>query len=100
MFQPEQKMGKNQAECRHASKKTGTNNGGFSVSRNGDSGTRLAAGIILPPFLRFKGRVAAVTASFAIFFCKKMTACFFIATRHSELQFELKKSEFRCEIKF
>ena len=42
VFQPEQKMGKNQAECRHASKKTGTNNGDFSVSRNGDSGNRLA----------------------------------------------------------
>ena len=35
-------------------KKTETNNGGFSVSRNGDSGTRLAAGEILPPFL-FRG---------------------------------------------
>ena len=33
------------------SRKTGANNGGFSVSRNGDSGKRLAAGEILPPFL-------------------------------------------------
>ena len=33
------------------SRKTGTNSGGFSVSRNGDSGNRLAAGEILPPFL-------------------------------------------------
>ena len=42
------------------SRKTGTNNGDFSVSQNGDSGNRLAAGAILPPFLRFNGRVAAV----------------------------------------
>jgi hypothetical protein len=31
---------------------------------------------------------------------KKMAAGFFISTRHSERLFELKTSEFRCEIKF
>jgi hypothetical protein len=30
---------------------------------------------------------------------KKMAAHFFITTRHSETHFELKNSEFRCEIK-
>ena len=29
-----------------------------------------------------------------------MAACFFNATRHSELHFELENSEFGCEIKF
>jgi len=36
----------------------------------------------------------------AIFFAKKMAAGIFNATRHSELHFEAKKSEFSCEIKF
>ena len=31
---------------------------------------------------------------------KKMAAGFFIFTRHSEWHFELKTSEFRCEMKF
>ena len=34
------------------------------------------------------------------FFCKKMAAGFFNATLYSELLFEAKNSEFRCEIKF
>ena len=42
----------------------------------------------------------SLTASFRHFFGKKMAACFFIATHHSEQHFELKNSEFRCEMKF
>ena len=34
------------------------------------------------------------------FFAKKMAAGFFISTRHSERHFELKTSEFRCEMNF
>ena len=42
-----------------------------------------------------------LTSSFAIFifFKIKMAARFFIATRHSETHFELKNSEFCCEMK-
>ena len=42
----------------------------------------------------------SLTASFRHFFCKKMAAGFFIFPRHSERLFELKNSEFRCEMKF
>ena len=41
-----------------------------------------------------------LTSSFAIFLDKKMAAGFFIASHHSETHFELKNSEFGCEIKF
>ena len=37
---------------------------------------------------------------FHFLFKMKMAACFFIATHHSEQRFELKNSEFRCEMKF
>ena len=81
VFQPEQKMGKNQEECRHASKKTGTNNGGFSVSRNGDVGPR-AAGEILPPFLLMNVimmNIRSVWMTMCAFFVGvfvKMCACY------------------------
>ena len=45
-------------------RKTGTNNVGFSDSRNGDYGNRLAPGIILPPFCVYARRVAAVIFSY------------------------------------
>ncbi len=32
------------------SRRTGTSSGGFTASRNGDGGNRLAAGFLLPPF--------------------------------------------------
>ena len=44
----------------HPKSNTGTNNASLSVSRNGDCGKRLAAGIILPPFCVYARRVAAV----------------------------------------
>jgi len=42
----------------------------------------------------------SLTASFRHFLAKKWRLAFFIATRHSETHFELKTSEFRCEMKF
>ena len=41
------------------SRMTGTNSGGFTASRHGDSGNRLAAGEILPPFCVSWGRFGA-----------------------------------------
>ena len=75
----------------------------------------------MPPFLLFQGRVAAFTARFGEVakssekalvkrFCEKnfteflldlkKLVAFFIFPRYSERLFELKNSEFRCEIKF
>ena len=42
----------------------------------------------------------SLTASFRHFLAKKMAAGIFIFPRHSEQRFEVKNSEFRCEMKF
>ena len=42
----------------------------------------------------------SLTASFRHFLAKKMAEKNFIFPRHSEMHFELKTSEFRCEMKF
>ena len=46
-----------------------------------------------------RAMIQSLTASFRHFFAKKMAAGFFNFTRHSERHFELKNSEFCCEIK-
>ena len=45
-------------------------------------------------------RYGAMSDDMANPLAEKTGGCFFIATHHSEQHFELKTSEFRCEIKF
>jgi len=55
---------------------------------------------VKPSVFALTGYAVTSASSFAIFLAKKMAAGIFIFPRHPERLFELKTSEFCCEMKF